>query len=195
MSRAAMMKDITVDKLLESGVMVNGVKTDQYTLKNSDLGFGKAKSQSGEVWLAQDGGYAVKFNGQAEGTFDVASTFTGTITWTYDLTNINQLTTIALPTECSSQQTSQFDLVFPPNATGLSQLGQMTVFSSPDKSIDVSTFFQKNLPNKGWTIVSVDKSAGSGITLVISKADQKLQIVITGDSSNGSSYVIISPAH
>jgi hypothetical protein len=125
----------------------------------------------------------------------VVSSFTGTITWTYDLTNINQLTHFALPAECSSQQTSQSDLVFPSNANGMSQLGQVTVFSSPDRPADVSTFFQKNLPEKGWTVDSVDESTGSGITLLISKADQKLQVLITGDSSNGGSNVIISPAH
>ena len=201
MNPAAMMKDITVDRLLESGVMVNGVKADHYTLKNVDLGFAKAtplhgaSSQSGEVWLAQDGGYAVKFTGQAQGAFDVVSSFTGTMTWSYDVTNVNKLTSIALPDECSSQQTSQFGLIFPPNATGLSQLGQMTVFSSPDKPADVSAYFQKNLPDKGWTIDSVNESMGPVITLQISKASQKMQIMITSDTSNGGSSAVITPAN
>jgi hypothetical protein len=195
MNPGSMMKDITVDKLLDSGMMVNGVKTDHYSLKNSDLGFGKAASQSGEVWLAQDGGYVVKFSGQAEGTFDVVTSFTGTINWTYDVTNINLLTGIVLPEECSSQQTSLSDLVFPPNATGQSQLGQMTIFSSPDKPAAVSTFFQKNLPDKGWKIDSVEESHGSVITLQISKIGQKMQITITGEGSTASTNVIISPVH
>ncbi len=193
MNPAAMMKNITVDKLIEKGAMVNGTMTDHYTLKNNDMGFGEATSQSGEVWLAQDGCYPVKFTGQADGTFDVTAKFTGTITWTYDVTNVNKLTGIDLPAECSSQGSAQSDLPIPPNATGLSQLGKMTVFSSPDKPGDVSTYFQKTLVEKGWTVDSVDESAGSTITLNISKTGQKMQILITGDSSIGGSNVIISP--
>jgi hypothetical protein len=198
MNPATLMKDITVDQLIAKGEMVNGVLADHYTVKNADIGFGTGTSQSGvtsqsgEVWLAQDGGYAVKFTGQAQGSFNLISTFTGTVTWTYDVKDINRVASIDLPPECSIQQNSQSDLVFPPNATGLSQLGQMTVFSSPDKPTDVSSFFQTNLPAKGWTVDSVNDSLGSVITIQISKAGQKMQIMITGDGSSGSS-VIITP--
>jgi hypothetical protein len=191
---AGLMKNITVDQLIARGEMVNGVLADHYTVKNADMGWGEATSQSGDVWLAQDGGYAVKFTGQAQGTFDIVTTFTGSITWNYDLTNVNQVNSIVLPPECTSQQNLLSDYVFPPNTTDLSQSGNMTVFSSLDKPADVSAFLQKNLPDKGWTIDLVDASTGSDITILISKAGKKMQITITSDSSTGGCSVFIAPA-
>ena len=197
MNPGSMMKDIQTDQLLEKGVTVNGVVADHYSVKSTDMGFGTATSESGEVWLVEDGGYPVKFTGQAQGTFDESSfgstsgSFTGTTSWDYELTNVNQLKSIDVPPECT-QPTTQSDLPIPSNAAGLSQLGGMTVFTSPDKPADVSAYFKKNLPDKGWTVDSVDDSLGSVITIDISKSDQKMQIMITAGSSGSGSSVIIT---
>jgi len=193
MNPADMMKDITTDKLIAKGEVMNGIKTDHYSVKSSDMGFGKVTSQSGEVWIAQDGGYAVHYTGKADGTFTIVNTYTGTLTWTYDLKDINKVASIDLPAECAAQLGALADLAVPPNATNVSNLGTMVTFGSPDKPADLVTYFKASLTAKGWKIDSVDDTLPGIVTMAISKTDTKKSIMITADDKTGGSTVIITP--
>ncbi len=193
MDPGTMMKDITPGALIARGEMVNGVKTDHYNVENAGVGFGDVKSASGEVWIAQDGGYAVRFTGEAEGTFDLATTLTGNMTWSYDLKDINQTFTIELPAICASQQSALGDLPLPDNATKVNSLGQMITFSSPDKPDVVAQYFRTNLPGKGWKITEDSAMGASLVMLTVQKDSQVLSVMIAADDQSGGSSVIITP--
>lgn len=187
-----MMKDIQTDQLIGKGEMLNGVKTDHFTVKKSVLGFGTATNESGEVWIAQDGGYVVKFAGQAEGSFDFTNKFTGNMAWSYEMKDVNVDFTIDLPQECAEQQ-NLTDIPMPENATKVGNLGTITTFGSPDAPDVVAKFYRDNLAGTGWTLKD-ENALGDIVTLTIEKDGKSMTVMITPDDDTKGSSVIITPA-
>jgi hypothetical protein len=170
------------------------VKADHYKVEQSNLGFGTTTSQSGEVWLAQDGGYMVKFTGTAQGDFTIFSDTTkGTVTWNYDLTDANKLKEIVLPTECKEAAAGISDLPIPPNATDQGNLGDLITFTSPDAPKVVGEYYRKNLPLQGWKILS-DTNMDTVVMMTIQKDTRKYSIMIASGSANKGSSVVITKA-
>ncbi len=187
-----MMKDIVPGALIDRGEVVNGVKTDHYKVKNVGVGFGNLTSESGEVWIAQDGGYAVHFVGQAEGIFDLSTSIKGQMNWTYDMKDVNQTFTIDLPEICANQKSALGDLPIPDNATQVSSLGQIITFGSPDKPDVVAKYFRDNLPGKGWKITE-DSAMGDTLFMLTAEKDGKsLSFMIAADDKTKGTSVIIT---
>jgi hypothetical protein len=191
MSPDEMMGSIQSKELVARGEMVNGVKADHYKLSKADLGFGVATSQSGEVWIAQEGGYIVRFTGQGEGDFSLSTDkIKGKVTWTYDLLQINKLAAITLPAECKASADAVKDLPIPTNATEKNSVGDIITFTSPDAPKVVGAFYRAELVAKGWKIVS-DSNLDTVVMLSIQKDTRKFQIMITpGTNDKGTSVVI-----
>ncbi len=156
------------------------------------MGFGELTSESGEVWIAQDGGYAVHFVGQAEGTFDLSTSIKGQMNWTYDLKDVNTTFTIDLPEICANQQNALSDLPIPDNATKVSSLGQIITFGSPDKPDVVAKYFRDNLPGKGWKITEDSAMGDTLFMLTAEKGEQTLSIMIAADDQTQGTSVIIT---
>jgi hypothetical protein len=188
-----MLKDIQIQELIAKGEMVNGVKTDHYKVSQANLGFGTSKDASGDIWIAEDGGYAVKFTGTATGSFDIGdNSIDGTLTWEYNLTGINSLQAIGLPPECESQQDAMGDLPVPPGVSDIANLGKLISFSSPDKPAVVADFYRAALPDKGWKITNDSGLGADLVTLDIRKGDQTMTILITGEPNSGGSSILIT---
>jgi hypothetical protein len=180
------------DALVARGEMMNGVKTDHYKLKKANLGFGVATSQTGELWVAQEGGFLVKFLGQAEGDFSLtADKVKGTVTWDYNLTEVNKLKDIVLPPECTASTQAIADLPIPPNAVEKNTFGEIITFNSPDAPKVVADFFRKELPAQGWKITS-DTNLGTVVMMSIQKDTRKFSIMITPGQNDKGTAVVIS---
>ena len=82
--------------LAAAGETVNGLLTDRYTLdKPPYAGRFEDGSLEGQLWLAREGGFIVKYE-------VIGSDSSGTTTiWRYDLTDVGS-TQIALPEECAA---------------------------------------------------------------------------------------------
>jgi len=188
---AELMAGVQSDNLVARGETVNGVKADHYKLKKANLGFGVATSQVGDVWVAQDGGYLVKFLGQAEGDFSLsADQIKGMVVWDYNLTEINKLKEILLPAECTASAGAMADLPVPSNALEKSSFGEIITFNSPDAPKAVADFYRKELPAKGWKIAN-DSDLGPVVMLTIQKDTRKFSLMITpGTGDKGTSVVI-----
>jgi hypothetical protein len=146
------------------------------------------------VWLAQAGGYIVRFAGTAEGEFTLITDSTkGTVTWAYDLTEANRVKEIILPAECIEAAAAVSDLPIPPNATDQGNLGDLITFSSPDAPKAVGDYFRSNLPGKGWKIVS-DTAMDTVVMLTIQKDTRKYSIMIAPGTDNPGSSVVITRA-
>ncbi len=187
-----MLNNITPGALIARGELVNGVKTDHYKVEKAGVSFGNVTSESGEVWIAQDGGFAVRFVGQAEGLFDLSTSIKGQMTWTYDLKDVNQTFTIELPALCSDQQNALSDLPIPDNATKVSTLGKIITFGSPDKPDVVAKYFRDNLPGKGWKITEDTAMGDALFMLTAEKEDQTLSFMIAADDQTKGTSVIIT---
>ena len=187
-----MLGSISTESLIAKGETVNGVKADHYKVNRGDLMFGKVTSQSGEVWIAQNGGFLVKYSGKADGSFTIsAEEVTGTITWAYDLTNPNQLKEITLPAACKEAGAAVSDLPIPANATDQGNLGELITFNSPDTPKVVGDYYRRELPGKGWKITS-DTNVGAVVMMSISKDTRKFTIMISPGSNDKGSAVVIT---
>jgi hypothetical protein len=176
--------------LIQSGEVVNGVKTDHYRVKDFQLALSAAASRQGEIWIAQDGGYTVKFSGEAQGQVGLGKTQAqGTMTWEYDLTEINRLAGISLPAECASAQQANEDIPVPSNASEKDIYGGVIAFSSPDAPGTVADYYRIELPANGWTIS--DESTDDPLYIFkIKKDDRKMQVMISPGENEGSAVII-----
>jgi hypothetical protein len=188
-----MFTDVQGGALVAKGETVNGVKADHYKLKNAALSTGTTKSQSGDMWVAQDGGYLVKVVATAEGDFSsFGATVSGTMTINYDLTNINKIKEIPLPKECAAQTGGADDLpAMPSNATDVASLGSIITFSSPDAPKVVGDYYRKAVVAKGWKITS-DSPLDALVMLTITKDTRTFSIMITTGKDNKGSAVVIT---
>lgn len=177
-------------KLVGKGETVNGVKADRYSFDQSAVTFGAFASAQGDAWIAQDGGFIVKYVGTATGKNTALSSnvANGTFTWEYNLQDANLLEAIELPKACESAKPAD-DIPMPPNATDKSGFGRMLTFNTPDSPADVAAFYQQELVAQGW-IAGDQNAMGDTQLLSFTKEQRKLAITVTREDSGGSTVLI-----
>jgi hypothetical protein len=177
-------------KLINKGETVNGVVTNHYTFDQHAVTFGAFATAKGDVWLAQDGEFLVKYVGSATGKDGILSgkSAEGTFTWEYNVEDANQLTSIALPKECEGQKPAT-DIPVPQNATEKASFGKVVTFKSPDAPADIAAFYKKEMPGQGWAAGEAN-AMGDLQTLQFSKENRKLSVTITKEEQGGSNVMI-----
>ena len=175
-------------RLVERSVTVNGVKTDHYVVDQSGMDAGVFSAASGDIWVAQDGNFVVKYTGTATGKVELlGSDANSTVTWNYQLEEINTLSSIELPPECVAQKPAD-DIPVPAGATDKGQFGGMITFKTTDTAEQVAEFYQAEMPAQGWTEGEASEFGGIR-TLSFTKDDRSLSIMISpGD--DGTSVII-----
>jgi hypothetical protein len=163
-------------------VTVNGVKTDQYKVGNTGLGFGAFSKGDASFWLAQDAKYVVKYTGEATGKAAGMFNVDGTVKWDYAIDQVNELPAVSLPKECEAQKPAT-DIPIPDNATDKSVLSKIITFNSPDSVSDLADFYKKAMPENGWTAGDVNDMGETMVTLAFTKDSRKVTVMVTqGDS-------------
>jgi hypothetical protein len=175
-------------ELVQKGVQVNGIQSDQYRASNKDFAFGAYTAGSADFWLAQDGNYVVKFSGSATGKSVFANySGDGAIKWQYNLEQPNTLGAIQLPAECESEKPAA-DIPLPANVTDKTMLSGMISFNSTDDPGTVADFFRTSMPSQGWTSGD-ESSAGDMIMLTYTKDTRTVNVTIT-KSDTGTTVII-----
>jgi len=178
--------------LVKKGENVNGIAADHYAASDKDFGTGLFTSAKGDIWVAQDGGWVVKYSGEATGksAFFGAGGTDGKITWDYNIEDANKIDKITLPPECAASKPAE-DIPVPANATEKGNLGNMVTFKSPDDVAKVSEFYRTKLSADGW------KEAEGGIEGMMSftKASRTLTLMISKNDSGGGANVVITDAN
>jgi hypothetical protein len=169
---------------------VNGIRTKHYKYdeKAATLaGFGKA---SGDIWVAEDGGYVVKdtLNWEgAAGLFGAGTKGSGAGTWTYQLQDVNKPLVIKPPEICEK---GKVDVPTMPDATEKSVMGPLLSYKTAAKPKDVVEFYSNAMAKAGWqqegepevaaelSTVSFAKD-GATVQITIMPADGKTQVLVT----------------
>jgi hypothetical protein len=171
---------------------VNGIPTKHYTYDKIAFTLLGADSVSGEVWVADDGGYMVKevltWEGGG-GLFASQTESKGKGTWTWELTDVNQPITIEPPEECLSPA-GQADLPVLPDAQSRMQSPMGTQYASKTSVADAVKFYQAEMPAAGWQPGDEPTIMGEMAVLSYLKDDQKVSIMITGDGEGGSMVIV-----
>ena len=176
-------------KLAERGVTVNGIVADHYTFDEKALSFGLFADASGDAWVASDGNYLVKYIGKATGKAGILSknASEGTVSWEYNLEQVNALDKIELPAECEASKPAG-DIPIPPDATEKAQFGGMLTFKTADEPSKVAEFYTAEMLKQGWEEGEASEM-GDMQTLNFTKDDRQLTIMITKDDE-GTTVII-----
>jgi hypothetical protein len=158
---------------------VNGVSARHYQLSAAPNG-GKA---SGDLWLAEDGGYVVRYQLTIQGnekTFGKG--ISGAQKFEYELTQVNALADPKPPEGCPVMLTG-----FPvmDGAKNLRRSPNGVDYTSPARLEAISQFYQDQLKQQGWTLVAEHKANPQKPVLIFVNADQKQAATILLDGSEG----------
>lgn len=164
-------RNIENAEMVAQGEMINNVATNHYRAASGD-----ANEQS-EIWVAQEGGYIVRFTGYVEGQIQLSSASgTGLIGWEYNLTDINQLSQIAIPEQCLVQAGANIPL--PDSAENVAQDNISISFTSPESAEAVAEFYRQNLPAQGWEIEQ-EGGTGQAFSFTASRDGKAITILVT----------------
>lgn len=170
---------------------INGVRSKHYAWQENTMplfGFGSVK---GDVWVAADGEYTVKYRAEATGKGSFLSTTDaeGTLTVEYDLTDINSSFAIEAPSECQGPAT---DIPVMANAQDKSTFGDTISYSSPTALADVVAFYQAEMPQDGWQATGEPSNMEGFAMLEFAKEGRTAQLMLTYDADAQKTSVLIS---
>jgi hypothetical protein len=129
------------------------------------------------MWVASDKGFLVKYllTTKSDAAY-FGDGIEGTLTWEYNLTELNQPVLVKLPDGCPG---GLVDAPLLPNAQSVRRLPGVTIYSTAGSIKDSLAFYQEKLPALGWKI-----SGKPGVSDTIGlarfvKGDQQLSVIVT----------------
>jgi hypothetical protein len=152
---------------------MNGVAANHYTFDERALLLSGRAESSGEVWVAADGGYILKYLLTTTGDANnFGEGMEGTVTWEYQLTEINQPLELVFPEGCrvdAPLMADAFDVLNLPGWLG---------YNTPASIAEAAAFYQEQLPGLGWTPTLQPIFADTAI-LEYAQGDETLSLIIS----------------
>lgn len=155
---------------------MNGIASTHYTFDEHALGQENLTQSKGEMWVATDGGYVVKYLLSSTGKADYfGEGIEGTLTQDYELTDVGKAMTIDVPGDCPPGLVDAPQL---PDATNVDSSPGLLTYESSTKMAEASAFYQKGLPKLGWKPSGKPAVADSDTLLDFAKGNETLTIVL-----------------
>jgi hypothetical protein len=128
---------------------INGASSDHYTFDEHALGQAGRATATGEMWVASDGGYIVKYLLTTKGDANYfGEGIEGTLSWDYELTDIGQPVTITLPDDCPPGMLNVPQL---PDASSVTNVPGLLTYQTATSLADIAAFYQAQITSLGWT--------------------------------------------
>ena len=127
---------------------VNGVLCQHYEFDESNVSWGAFTRATGEMWVAAEGGYVVKYTLEADGQDPLTGGDEGHLEWVYEVRDVNQPITIEAPAGCDVEQ-SDFPVMA--DAADMTMMGGMVMYTSGSSFEDVLAFYKEQMPAEGWS--------------------------------------------
>jgi hypothetical protein len=168
---------------------VNGAAANHYTFDERAFGqLGVAKS-TGEMWVASDGGYIVRYKLATKATaVYFGAGIEGTLTWDYELTGVNQPVAIQLPKDCPAGMVNAPLL---PDATGVLRLPGLLSYSTPTSLAQVATFYQKQIPLLGWKPLGNPTITDAFVLLDYTQGTKTMTIIINAGGGGTKVRIVV----
>jgi hypothetical protein len=172
---------------------VNGMRAKHYTWQESSLPVFGFTSVKGDVWMATDGEFVIKYRAEASGKGALfgSTQEEGTLTVEYNLTDVNGSFTIEAPAECQSAAT---DIPLMADAQDKTTFGEMISYSSASALADVVAFYQAEMPKNGWQASGEPTLTEEFATLEFTKEGRNAQLMLSYDTDAQMTSVIITTA-
>ena len=165
---------------------VNGILCRHYTFDETGVAWGAFSHAEGEIWIAVEGEYVVRYTLQAEGKNPVAGDDEGRIEWEYEVRDVNEPITIEPPAGCDAAE-SEFPIM--PDATDMTTMGNMVMYTSASAFDDVLAFYQEQMPANGWS--GTDDSFVSSDTAMVGYTKDGRSATVTLSVEDGAVSVLI----
>jgi len=164
---------------------VNGILCRHYTFDETSVAWAALARAEGEVWVAVDGDYVVKYVMQADGK-NPATEDEGRIEWVYEVRGVNEPITIEPPPGCEAEE-SEFPIM--PDATNVNRMGGIVMYESSSSFDEVLAFYQEQMLAEGWEDMG-DAFISSG-TAMLSYTKDGGTVAITLTEQEGTVSVMI----
>jgi len=181
---------------------VNDTAANHYTFDQRALGQSGLAESTGEMWVASEGGYIVRYlvTTQGDATY-FGEGIEGTLTWDYELTEVNGTINIDLPADCPA---GMVDAPLLPDASNVLNVPSVLAYETASSPADVAAFYQEEIPGLGWTLVeepnitdtvtSLDFTRGEeALTVLSSAGDGGTKVHILLDRSSGLAVTVDPP--
>jgi hypothetical protein len=171
---------------------INGFVSDKYTFDERALGEAGFTQSTGQVWVASDNGVVVRYLlTTTAGTDYFGAGIEGTQTWGYNLTNVNQLVAIDLPSNCPG---GLVDAPLMPAALNIRQLAGVTIFSISGSIQDVFAFYHAQLPVLGWEVTGEPVTEDTMGVAIFIQSDQQLSVIVMPTENGVEVRLMMGPA-
>jgi len=171
---------------------INGIKTKHYKYDDKAASLTAFGRVSGEIWVAEDGGYVVKdavtWEGGA-GMFSGNAKSSGKGAWTFEVYDVNKPLTIEPPTGCDK---GKVDVPLMPDATETARMGPVTTYKTASKLADVAAFYKTAMEKAGWQLDNEPEITEEAVALSYIKDNATVQI--TAMPADDKTQVLISTA-
>ena len=156
---------------------VNGVMANHHTFDQRALGEQGLTESTGELWVASEGNYIVKYLLMRKGKADYfGEGIEGTLTLDYELTDPNQPVTIQLPKDCPP---GMVDAPLLPDASDVEKLPGMLSYNTSTSLEEAANFYQQEILKLSWTLESKAEVSESTTLLTYKKDRQIMTVAIT----------------
>jgi hypothetical protein len=126
---------------------VNDVDTNHYTFDESAQGASGIADSTGELWVASDGGYLVRYTLTTTGSADYfGEGIEGTMTWDYELTDVNQPVVIEIPEDCPPPL---LNVPVMPDASDVFQMPGSMSYTTSSTVQEVAAFYEEQAASGG----------------------------------------------
>ncbi|MCS7220149.1 MAG: hypothetical protein RML36_03545 [Anaerolineae bacterium] len=217
-------QDISSYELVARGEEIHGIKTDHYrfsldkaqvnallqSLAAMSVATGEEKSAAlelqdqitvevyeGDVWIAQDGGYLVKYAFEAKWSARPANESEQSWEYqaTYEVYDVGAEIRIEPPAGAGGPEISGFQggqLPMPEGASVQMSTAQMIMLTVPKPLDETRAFYEQALANAGWQPSDGAISMPEMAVLSFSKDGESLTVTLTWDAQSQTTQVMIN---
>jgi hypothetical protein len=171
---------------------VNSVPAKHYSFDERALGLLGAAKSTGEMWVASKGDYLVKYLLTTKGDANYLGEGTaGALTWDYELTDVNQPVTLALPADCPAGMVNAPQL---PDASNVVNMPGLLAYDTASSLGDAAAFYQKQIPALGWKLIGNPTVTDTTALLDFTQKDQNMTVIITTDAGGTKVNILLAKA-
>jgi hypothetical protein len=168
---------------------VNGVAAKRYSFDQQALGEQDLTEATGDLWVAAEGNYIVKYLLTRKGKADYfGEGMEGTLTLDYELADPTQPVTIALPADCPP---GLVDAPLPQDASNVEKAPGVLSYETATPLKEVAAFYQEQLPNLGWKAEGQPSIDDATAFLDYKKGSQTLTIIISTSDSGTAVQILL----
>lgn len=170
---------------------VNDTAAHHYTFDERAFGQPSVVKSTGEMWVATEGGYIVKYLLTTKGAADYfGEGIEGTISYDYELTDVNKPVTFApLPADCPA---GMVDAPLLPDASNVLNMPSILTYDTSSSLVESAAFYQEQIPALGWTLIGEPSIGETTALLEFTQGNQTMSVIIVADDTGTNVQILLS---